>query len=58
MAGAIPITLRPAEGDMLRRLDDVGLALFLTVLDEMGWMPAREVLAGLIDHQQQQTGVR
>lgn len=51
MAGAIPITLRPAEGEMLRSLNDVRLSAFLAVLDELGWVPAREVLALLADDQ-------
>lgn len=53
MAGAIPITLRPAEGEMIRQLDDVALALFLTELDEWGWTAARDLLPGLADEQQQ-----
>lgn len=51
MAGAIPITLRPAEGEMLRSLNDVRLSAFLTTLDELGWGCAREVLVALADDQ-------
>jgi hypothetical protein len=52
MAGAIPISLRPAEGEMVRSLNDVRLSLFLTVLDELDWCAARSLLPTLADLQQ------
>jgi hypothetical protein len=52
MAGAIPIIVKPAEGEMLRSLNDVRLSRLLTVLDEMGWGCAREVLVTLADDQE------
>lgn len=55
MAGAIPITLRPAEGAMVRSLDDRRLARFLAELDEHGWSAARELLPRLADQQQHET---
>lgn len=58
MAGAIPITLRPAEGEMLRSLNDVRLSAFLTVLDELGWVDARALLALLADDQQAENNKR
>lgn len=58
MAGAIPITLRPAEGEMLRSLNDVRLSRLLTVLDELGWGCAREVLVMLADDQQHDNNKR
>jgi hypothetical protein len=58
MAGAIPITLRPAEGEMLRSLNDVRLSRLLTVLDELGWGCAREVLVMLADDQQHENNKR
>jgi hypothetical protein len=58
MAGAIPITVRPAEGEMLRSLNDVRLSRLLTVLDELGWGCAREVLVMLADDQQHENNKR
>jgi hypothetical protein len=52
MAGAIPISLRPAEGEMLRGLNDVRLSLFLTVLDELDWCAARALLPTLAELEQ------
>jgi hypothetical protein len=52
MAGAIPIIVKPAEGEMIRSLNDVRLSRLLTVLDELGWDCAREVLVTLADDQE------
>lgn len=52
MAGAIPITVKPAEGEMIRSLNDVRLSRLLTVLDELGWDCARIALVALADDQE------
>jgi hypothetical protein len=51
MAGAIPIIVKPAEGEMIRSLNDVRLSRFLTLLDELGWDCARVALVALADDQ-------
>lgn len=58
MAGAIPITLRPAEGEMLRSLNDVRLSTLLTLVDELGWGCARVALVALADDQQHENNKR
>ena len=58
MAGAIPITVKPAEGEMLRSLNDVRLSQLLTVLDELGWAAARDFLTMLADDQQHENNKR
>jgi hypothetical protein len=51
MAGAIPIIVKPAEGEMLRSLNDVRLSQLLTLVDEVGWGYARVALVALADDQ-------
>lgn len=58
MAGAIPITVKPAEGEMIRSLNDVRLSQLLTLLDEMGWDYARVALVALADDQQHENNKR
>jgi hypothetical protein len=58
VAGAIPITVKPAEGEMLRSLNDVRLSQLLTVLDELGWDCARVALVALADEQQHENNKR
>jgi hypothetical protein len=58
VAGAIPITVKPAEGEMLRSLNDVRLSQLLTVLDELGWAAARDFLTMLADDQQHENNKR
>jgi hypothetical protein len=55
VAGAIPLALRRSEGDMIRSLNDRRLCRFLTILDELGWIAARELLPTLADRQQHET---
>jgi len=52
VAGAIPITVKPAEGEMLRSLNDVRLSQLLTLVDELGWGCARAALVALADDQE------
>jgi hypothetical protein len=58
MAGAIPITVKPAEGEMIRSLNDVRLSRLLTVLDELGWDCARIALVALADDQEDDNNKR
>lgn len=52
MAGAIPITVKPAEGEMIRSLNDVRLSRLLTLVDEVGWDYAREILVAFAADQE------
>jgi len=58
MAGAIPISLRPAEGEMLRSLNDARLSVLLRTLDELDWVAARSLLPALAALQAEENNQR